>query len=549
MSITDCLILGFYEPAFPEYVDLVKLMGTTSGAYRDLALSYMNHNGEPRRALDMLTQVSNARRATPAKPFHNADFLWPVVMYLSSYLERQGFTADYVNLPHLEKDKLESKLRGGAIRTVVITTTLYVSPIPIIELATLVRKLNPSAKIIVGGPYMSNQAKVLTRLEMKGILSMIGADIYVFSSEGEATLAKVLAALTSGGALDFTPNLAFRKPDGKYVYTPESPESNSLAENMVDYSKFPEAEIGEFITTRTAKSCPFACSFCGFPARAGAYNYLSPADVEKELNAIAERSGVNTVTIIDDTFNVPKGRFKEIMRIMIRNQYPFKWNCLYRCDQGDAEAVDLMAEAGCEGVFLGVESGSDSMLERMNKTARRKHYMEFIPRLNRAGICTYASLIIGFPGETEETVKETIDLIETAEPEYYRAQLWYADPITAICKDRERYQLTGEGFGWEHATMNVQRACDIIDSIFLQPRNSAWLPQTGFEQWSLFYLQRRGMTRAQVRQFVEAFNDIVRYQLRHQRTPAPKDLMERLEDACEVGVPRERIIAAGASLV
>jgi radical SAM superfamily enzyme YgiQ (UPF0313 family) len=92
-----------------------------------------------------------------------------------------------------------------------------------------------------------------------------------------------------------------------------------------------------------------------------------------------------------------------------------------------------MGKAGCEGVFLGVESGSDQMLERMNKTARRADYMKSIPLLRQAGISTYASLIVGFPGETLETVQETMSFVEEARPDFFRAQLWYCDPLTPIC--------------------------------------------------------------------------------------------------------------------
>ena len=98
--------------------------------------------------------------------------------------------------------------------------------------------------------------------------------------------------------------------------------------------------------------------------------------MEQELNAIREIGTVTTLTFIDDMFNVPKARFKEMLRMMIDNQYGFKWNCFYRSDHGDEEAIELMGKAGCEGVFLGVESGSDAMLEKMNKTARREKTMK-----------------------------------------------------------------------------------------------------------------------------------------------------------------------------
>jgi hypothetical protein len=364
------------------------------------------------------------------------------------------------------------------------------------------------------------------------LFNFLGADIYVTCQEGEFALVKTLEALKNNTSLEAVDNLAYKNGRG-YVFTKSSTESNPLEENMVNYKLFPKEEIDQFVTIRTAKSCPFSCAFCGFPARAGKYKYLSVDLVEQELNAIREIGGVTTLTFIDDTFNVPKARFKELLRMMIRNKYGFKWNCFYRCDHGDEEAIELMGEAKCEGVFLGVESGSDRVLEKMNKSARRHDYMEAIPLLKRAGISTYASLIIGFPGETLETFQETVSFIEEARPDFFRAQLWYCDPLTPIWNEREKYGINGAGFSWSHDTMDSDTACDLIDRMFLGAKNSIWLPQFGFEQWSTFYLERKGMAMKDMKAFLQCFNAAVKERLLYndmkEMNPA---ILESLRTSC-----------------
>jgi radical SAM PhpK family P-methyltransferase len=512
-QLIDCLLLGFYDLPFPEYAEMVRSLGEDSGVYRDLALAYVDYEGKPYRALDILSHFYNEEHGLSGHTFHNADFLWPVITYLATFLKKRGLSIDYVNLPHVQARELELKLKDNSVHTVAITTTLYVSPEPIIELVSMVRRWNPKARIIVGGPYINNQVRASSRPGLTGLFRMLGADVYVLCQEGEMTLAAVIDAIRRGRSLDFIPNLAFTADKNHYTFTLEQPESNKLAEEMVDYKQFSTNEVGEFITTRTAKSCPFACAFCGFPSRAGAYTYLGLEQVEKELDAIASQQQVTTLTILDDTFNVPKARFRDILRMMIRKNYGFRWNSFYRSDHGDEETIELMAEAGCEGVFLGVESGSDQMLQRMNKTARRRHYSDAIASFSAHNISTYASLIIGFPGETEESVEETISFIEETRPEYYRAQLWYADPVTPIWQEREKYGVVGQGFSWRHDSMDAERACDWIDQMFLQIENSTWLPQFGFEQWSTFYLQRKGMSRVGVRNFVTAFNSAIKQRM------------------------------------
>lgn len=529
----DCLIIGFNDSDFASYVEMVESMGKDSGAYRDLDLALIEYQGRPQRSMDVLNHFYSQTKSGVHKPFHNADFLWPVVTYLGSYLHQRGLSFDYVNLFHLEKEKLKEKLLKNDVLTIAITTTLYVSPHPILEIVSFIRQYNDTAKILVGGPYISNQPKLGNQEAIQHLFKHLGADIYVISSEGEGALVNTIRALKTGTSLDRVDNIAYR--DGEhYVLTSTSIESNPLEENPVNYSLFPQDEISEFVTLRTAKSCPFSCSFCGFPQRAGKYKYTGVDLVEKELDAIREIGGVTTLTFIDDTFNVPKERFKEICRMMIRNNYGFKWNSFYRSDHGDEEAIELMAKSGCEGVFLGIESGSDEMLQRMNKTARRKDYLKSIPLLKAAGISTHANVIVGFPGETFETVQETIDLFEEAKPDFFRAQLWYADPVTPIWNKREEYGVKGSSFNWSHDTMDYQMACDLVDKMFISVQGSIWLPQNGFEQWSTFYLQRRGMTMEQIKTFLKCFNAVIKEKLIYpNKKEIEPGLLESLKASCQ----------------
>jgi len=274
--MTDCLVIGFNDSNFEEYEEMVRSMGSESGAYRDLSLAFINYEGKPRRSMDILNHFYFQHRGDSdvVKPFHNADFLWPVVTYLGTYLARRGYSFDYVNLFHLEKEKLRAKLEKEDILTIAITTTLYVSPYPILEIISFIKQYNKTAKILVGGPFMSGQMKGHDDTSLQRLLKLIGADIYVISQEGETALVNIISTLKGEGSLDEVENIAYRKGDN-YILTSTSIESNPLAENIVNYSLFPKNEIGEFVTLRTAKACPFSCAFCGFPQRAGKYKNLS----------------------------------------------------------------------------------------------------------------------------------------------------------------------------------------------------------------------------------------------------------------------------------
>ena len=548
--MTDCLIIGFNDFDFSEHVGIVRSMDEGSGVFRDLKLAYVNVDGKPHRALDIFGKYYNEGADGLPLKFSNVDFLLPVITYLGTYLQRRGYSFDFVNLFQNEKDELRRKLESGSVLSVAITTTFYVSASPVLEIIAFIRKHGPNTKIIIGGPFISNQEKAMDSAAMQEFYKYLGADIYVISQEGELALVNILKELKSGATLDSVDNIAFAKGDA-YQVTAASIESNSLEDNMPDYSLFPKARYGQFVSTRTAKSCPFSCAFCGFPQRAGKYKFIEVDEVEKEFDAIKRIGSVDTVTILDDTFNVPKKRFKEILRMMIRNNYGFKWNSFFRSDHGDEETIGLMKEAGCEGVFIGAESVSDVMLERMNKTSRKKDYVRAVSLLKQAGIITHVGFIIGFPGETLDTARETEDFINEAGSDFFRAQLWYCDPVTPIWQKRSEYKITGSAFNWAHATMTSKTASDIVERIFLNAENSIWMPQYGYELWSVFYLQRRlGMTLNEVKTFMRAFNNVIRQELRPgEGSAAARLLLEnvrsavKLESACapeaEVGASRD----------
>lgn len=125
----------------------------------------------------------------------------------------------------------------------------------------------------------------------------------------------------------------------------------------------------------------------------------------------------------------------------------------------------------------------------------------------------YASFIIGFPGETEETVMATKEFIEKTEPDFYRAQLWYYDLKTPIHEKRDLFGLKNSQFEWEHNTMNSKEAADWIDYLYLNIKNSVWLPQNNFDYPGLFNLISRGWEIEDIKKYICNFNSIVREQI------------------------------------
>jgi anaerobic magnesium-protoporphyrin IX monomethyl ester cyclase len=145
--------LVYNDGNFSDCLNDIKSAGTESGAWRDVNLAFIEIEGTPYGSMDMF----NAYRSPqpPAqKMLSNMDFFWPVITYLSTFVQRRGFSVDYVNLFQNEKEELRRKLEQEDILLVAVTATLYVSVQPVLEVVEFIRKHNRSAKIVVGGPFI-----------------------------------------------------------------------------------------------------------------------------------------------------------------------------------------------------------------------------------------------------------------------------------------------------------------------------------------------------------------------------------------------------------
>ena len=539
----DCLIVGYNDGELAHEVSTLQAMGPEHPNYRDLNLNVIHYQGKPYRAMDIFDHFYyenrlQSRKATgPERAWHQADVLWMVIMYLGTYLTRRGFSFDYINLFQLQKDELKEKLLNNEYRAIVITTTIYNYDAPIIEVVKYIRELTQKSKIVIGGPYIAKRSETMEEHDLKAMFKYIGGDFYVRSREGEQALVNILAALKSGGNLGDIPNVAFRQ-NGDFVLTRSEREFNLLHENLIDYSLFPKEHVGSYVNVRITKGCPFTCAFCSFPLRTEKYNVSKLEYIQRELDAIRAVGTVTGIFFVDDTLNVPLGTFKDMMRMMIQQNYGFKWHCFFRADFCDPELVQLMAEAGCQGVFLGLESANDQLLINMNKTPRKKHYLSVVPMFKSAGIQVFASLFFGFPGETYDTAMETMEFLEETKPDFYRPLVWYCDPVTPIWAEKEKYGIKGYHFSWSHNTMDVATACHLVERCFTTFDNPLWVPDPGFNFVSLFLMQNRGMSIEQVKTFLRCFNNVVKEKVIDPARVEPSpQLIENLRRSCQFDRP------------
>jgi p-methyltransferase len=502
MTNLDCVIVGNNTGNFQEYIDSRKSMAKWVGAYRDAQINSIPLNVRGISYMDLFNTAR--RRVRPeAEILSSFDPLGLASLHLASYLARRGVSAAIVGEFQKGQARLDDLLRNEPL-SVAITTTFYFEPSPMKEIVSFVRMRSPKTTIIIGGPYPSQLERGSPPELVDITLQDIGADLYIIDSQGEHTLWQVVDSLKRGATADeimAIPNL-FAFADGRGVRTKRKPEDNSVNDNRVEWSLFDRGALKPLAMIRTAISCPFACSFCSYPVRAGEHRVADVARIETDLRVLSQLD-VEYVYFVDDTFNVPLPRFKEFCRMMIRNKFRFRWLSYLRCSNMDEEAVMLAAASGCVGALLGIESGDPGVLQLMNKFAKPEKYRKAIRWLEDAGIMTWALFFVGFPGDTAKGVKNTIALLDETAPSFYATQMWFYDQTTPIHGRAREFGLQGSGYTWKHNSMTWQNACDWVDTMLREVKGSLYLPQIGFSFETIFYLLGRGFSLKFIKSFLE----------------------------------------------
>src|SRR6266508_4858217 len=280
-----------------------------------------------------------------------------------------------------------------------------------------------------------------------------GAD-YVLIGEGEETLIELLSGLSEGKDTSQIVGLASSRRS-KVERRPDISNLDLLpfpAWGLVDVEKYRSIWLkkhGYFsINMVTTRGCPFHCNWCAKPIWGQRYHSRSPENVAAEMKWLRETYQPNHIWFADDILGLKPGwlpRFAEALQAQ-GSLIPFK--CLSRTDLLTREGeVDALARAGAQTVWMGAESGSQKILDAMDKGTKVDQIHEAARRLKRAGIRVGFFLQFGYPGETREDIEKTIQLVRDCEPDDIGISVSYAMPGTKFY-EAVREQL-GEKQNWQ----------------------------------------------------------------------------------------------------
>lgn len=504
----DCVMIGFNDEKMSTIIKRIEPYKDKSAAYEHMLARSAVVNGQRLKYSEIVREsITNSTGMQSDLTIYRMPNM--AVHYCMNYLKKHGMSVGYVNYFNDGKEKLKYLIENYSPNCIGVSSTCHVEPAPIREIVDYIRSIDPSIVVVVGGPFINSINFEYSTPQQNYLLQSIGADIFIHERQGEDTLFQICTELRKDKPdLTKIPNIIYK--DGHYKRTVKVPENICLDDDPIKEFTFYENHPKPPVYMRCSISCSLCCSFCRYPILGGEPMFMKVESIEKNMNYI-HSLGVKSIVFVDDSLNVPLDRFKDMLRMMIRNKYNFKWYSFFRISHSDEETYELMAKSGCGGVILGVESGNDTIRKNMDKRVSTEQLVWGIGQLNKYGIVSHASCMVGFPGETEKTARDTIKFIEEAKPTFYDLQVWFFENAVPISKERDYYNLEGYGYSWSHKDMDYESAGKIVLDGIRNIKNSYFMPSLSFNLWSLAYFLTQG---TQINEFMELskiFKDVVGY--------------------------------------
>ena len=356
------------------------------------------------------------------------------ISYLASSLLKAGHEVKLLDCTFMNKsDALEKALEARAEMV-----GIYCMVTMLDDCLWLARQLRASARLLmVGGPLPTCDPHAF----------MDDFDVVV-RGEGEQTVLEILQAHSIGGDFSNIPGINLRRKittNGRQqeetFSTPDRLFNKDLdglpfpARHLLpnqSYIEFGRKKYGYAITTvMSTRGCPYECEFCSNVIFGGSYRERSAKNVVDEIEQ-ALATGYDRISFADDVFTLHQKRVLEICAEIKQRGLNFYWECLARVDSVDDATYEEMYQAGCRRVYFGIESGDDTILKLMNKKITAAEACHAVIAAHQAGLQVGAFFILFYPGETNQTVLNTLRYATSLPLDYLGLTMPYPLPGTAL---------------------------------------------------------------------------------------------------------------------
>ncbi len=389
------------------------------------------------------------------------------IFFIDNYLKPSNFIEE----GYLQKNKID--FVGIYANTICYRDTLRMFN----KIQNLRKKKKWFGKIIVGGPH--------TSVALDSIPAFVD---YVVQGEGERAIVEIIEG----------------KEKKRVVRKDRIEDLDALPFQPWDlFSKLPYdytcqwLDVSPVFTMNTSRGCSFNCTFCSVGSIWGKrFTYFNAERIIDEIIYLKKSFGARAIYFREDNFTLNHQRTKDFCEKMLKKKINIYWACETRVDSlNDEKIVKMMSKAGCRAVYLGVESGSQKILDILNKGITVEQIKRAVNFCKKYGIRTYCSLIAGTPGETYDDYLLTLKLMNELKPFSYSFNVFVGIPNSPLYKymlENNLYEYIDDlglvylpGFDIKVRFFYNRNSKDLVDNDFKK--------RTDYDYKLLYLLKKKGL--------------------------------------------------------
>ncbi|WNM19369.1 B12-binding domain-containing radical SAM protein [Flavobacterium capsici] len=371
------------------------------------------------------------------------------LLYVSGYLKSKNidndvFDTTFSNQAEQLKFILEKKPKIICIYTNLMTK------IEVIKLIKILKTEKYSfQKIVLGGPDLTYNVENYLKA---------GADFLVIG-EGEETTFELYNAIVNNYNFNEIDGIAFlengtivqTKPRTKFKELDQLPLPNRKAINMQNYLDTWKTNHGQSsMTISTQRGCPYTCKWCSTAVYGQSYRRRPANQVAEEMKMLKEKYNPDAIWFVDDVFTVSHKWLLSFKEEVLKQETIIPFECITRAERLNDEILQLLKDVGCFRIWIGAESGSQTIIDAMDRRVDVNQVKKVIQDTNAIGIETGTFIMLGYPGETEKDITETIQYLKDANPTLYTITIAYPIKGTSLYNEIE-HKITQQP-DWETST-------------------------------------------------------------------------------------------------
>ncbi|NVK29232.1 MAG: B12-binding domain-containing radical SAM protein [Flavobacteriia bacterium] len=372
------------------------------------------------------------------------------LLYISAFLEENEVEHEVFDTTFSSVEEWKSKVLSTQPQLIAFYVNLM-TKVTVIKLMKWLRN-SPElseTQIVLGGPDVTyNKDRYLAA----------GAD-FIISGEGEETMLELIQTLDSTGDLRKVDGLTFRLNTELIENSPRARMKDLDELPLPNRTRFPirkyldtwkEFHGKSALNISTQRGCPYTCKWCSTAVYGQSYRRRSPEQVVEELKLLKEQYNPDTFWFVDDVFTVSHKWMRGFAEAMEAANLSIEYECITRAERMNDEIIDILAKTGCFRVWIGAESGSQRILDAMDRRVDVEVVKSQLQAAKRAGIATGTFIMVGYPGETYSDIRKTAKYLEEAQPSDLTITKCY--PIKGTDLFAEVEDIITEEPEWETST-------------------------------------------------------------------------------------------------